>query len=253
MGGGVGLGLVSFLVMETTPRNRHAASLFDGVATGYDFLSRLFSFWQYGRWLRNLVDALGAGPGDLVLDMCTGTAGVAIEIARRCGSRVVGVDLSPGMLAAGRCRVHALGLEGQIELRQGRAEATGYPDAYFDALSVTFLLRYVDDMEATLRELVRVVKPGGRLALLEFSIPRRRWLCWGWLVHTRAVIPAVTLLLSPGWRKAGSFLGPSISRLYADRSVEDLRLLVQGAGIGDARCREMSLGGAVLIWGTRDR
>ncbi len=247
------LGLLSFLIMEATPRNRQAASLFDGIATGYDFLPQLFSFWQYIRWRHHLVDALGAGPGDLVLDLCTGTAGVAIEIARRCGSRVVGVDLSPGMLAVGRCRVQALGLEGQIELRQGRAEAIGYPDAYFDALSVTFLLRYVDDMEATLRELVRVVKPGGRLALLEFAIPRRPWLRWGWLAYTRAVMPVATLPLSPGWRRVGSFLGPSISKLYAGRTVEDLQLLVQGAGIGDARCREMSLGGAVLIWGTRTR
>ncbi|MEE9202511.1 MAG: class I SAM-dependent methyltransferase [Dehalococcoidia bacterium] len=249
----MGPGLVSFLIMEATPRNRHAANLFDGVAAGYDFLSRLFSFWQYVRWRRRLVAALDVGPGDLVLDMCTGTAGVAVEIARCCGSRVVGVDLSPGMLAAGRRRVQALGLEGQIELRQGRAEATGYPDAHFDALSVTFLLRYVDDMEATLRELVRVVKPGGRLVLLEFAVPRRTLLRWGWLAYTRVVMPAVALPLSPGWRRAGSFLGPSISRLYAGRSVEDLRMLVQGAGIGDARCREMSLGAAVLIWGTRTR
>lgn len=236
---------------NTTPRNRQAAVLFDGIAARYDFLAELLSFWQYGKWRRCLVTCLCAGPDDLVLDMCTGTAGVAIEIARNCGSHVIGMDLSLGMLASGRKRVQALGLERQIELQQGRAEATGYPDAYFDAVSVTFLLRYVEDIDSTLRELVRVVKPGGRFALLEFAVPRQPWWRWPWLAYTRAVLPVATLPLSSGWRRVGSFLGPSISRLYRDRSVEDLRLLVYRAGIGDVRYRELSLGGAVLIWGTR--
>lgn len=238
---------------EMMPHNRQAAHLFDDIAAGYDLLAQLLSFGQYLRWRSELVAALGPAPNDLVLDMCTGTVGVAIEIARRCGSRVVGVDVSPGMLAAGQRRVEALGLEGQIELHQGQAEATGYTEAYFDAVSITFLLRYVEDMRSTLAELVRVLKPGGRLALLEFGVPRQAFWRWCWLAYTRIGLPAATFPISAGWRRIGSFLGPSISELYRGRTVEDLRLLVQEAGIADARCKEMSLGGAVLIWGSRSR
>jgi demethylmenaquinone methyltransferase/2-methoxy-6-polyprenyl-1,4-benzoquinol methylase len=239
-------------VVETA-KNRQAAALFDAAAEGYDAWARVFSFGQYGRWHRALIDALAPTPAGLVLDVCTGTASVAIEIARRRGSRVVGIDISPGMLAEGRRRVEEAGLDRMVTLQRGRAEAVPYPDATFDAVAVSFLLRYVEDMDATMREVVRALKPGGRLALLEFGVPRPGPLRWAWTVYTRAVMPAATLPLSPGWRHVGSFLGPSISSFYRGRTVDDLRRLLERAGLEDVRSRALSLGGAVVLWGDKSR
>ena len=108
--------------MVETAKNRQAAALFDAAAEGYDTWARLFSFGQYGRWRRALIDALAPQPDSLVLDVCTGTAGVAIEIARRRGSRVVGIDISPGMLAEGQRRVEEAGLDRMVTLQPARAE-----------------------------------------------------------------------------------------------------------------------------------
>ena len=108
------------------------------------------------------------------MDVATGTGAVALELVRRHGCSVVGIDRSPEMLAVARSRVAARGLGARIELHEGRAESLPFADASFDALTVTYLLRYVDDPAATIHELVRVVRPGGTVALLEFGVPQAR-------------------------------------------------------------------------------
>jgi demethylmenaquinone methyltransferase / 2-methoxy-6-polyprenyl-1,4-benzoquinol methylase len=231
--------------------SRLAPRLFAPLGPTYDRYARLLSFGQDPRWRRFLVSRLEAGPDARVLDVATGTGAVALELVRQHGCAVVGIDRSPEMLAVARRRVAAGGLETRIELHEGRAEALPFPDESFDALTVTYLLRYVDDPAATLRELARVVRPGGTLALLEFGVPQSRAPRALWELYVRHVLPLAGRILSPGWHEVGRFLGPSIRDLDARLPLERQLELWTAAGIGDLRARRLSLGGGLVIWGRR--
>ncbi len=176
-----------------------------------------------------------------MLDVATGTGAVAAELRAR-GCTVVGIDQSPEMLAVARRR-----LGPAVELHEGRAESLPFADESFDALTVTYLLRYVDDPEATLRELARVVRPGGTIAMLEFAVPHG---VWGplWELYVRVGLPAAGRVISPGWHEVGRFLGPSIRDFHGRY---DLVGLWRAARIADVRARRLSLGGGVVVWGTR--
>jgi demethylmenaquinone methyltransferase/2-methoxy-6-polyprenyl-1,4-benzoquinol methylase len=155
------------------------------------------------------------------------------------------------MLDVARRRVAAGGFGTRIELQTGRAETLPFGDASFDALTVTYLLRYVDDPAATLRELARVVRPGGTMALLEFGVPQSRGARALWELYVRLALPLSGRLLSRGWYQVGRFLGPSIrdfdERLPLERQLE----LWSRAGLAEVRARRLSLGGGVVVWGRR--
>jgi demethylmenaquinone methyltransferase / 2-methoxy-6-polyprenyl-1,4-benzoquinol methylase len=227
-----------------------ALDLFAPLGPTYDRYAALLSFGQDPRWRRYLVSHVDAAPDSRVLDVATGTAAVAIELARRHCCRVVGLDQSAEMLAAGRERVARAELADRIELVEGTAERLPFDDGAFDALTFTYLLRYVDDPGATLRELARVVRPGGSVAMLEFGLPRAlprlAWELW-----VRIGLPAAGALISPGWREVGSFLGPSIREFHARYPRERLLGLWRDAGIEDVRVRRLSLGGGIVVWGRR--
>jgi demethylmenaquinone methyltransferase / 2-methoxy-6-polyprenyl-1,4-benzoquinol methylase len=239
------------VVAQSSERNRAARELFAPLAETYDRYARLLSFGQDPRWRSFLVSRIEAGPGDTVLDAASGTAAVAIELARRHGCKVVGVDQSPEMLDAGRARVAAAGLAERIELREGRAEELPFDDAAFAGLTFTYLLRYVDDPAATMRELARVVKPGGRIAMLEFSVPSRVLPRAAWEAYVRAGLPVAGRAVSPGWAEVGDFLGPSIRDFWRRFPPERLRGIWEGAGIEGVQARLQSLGGGVVMWGAR--
>ena len=236
--------------MEASARTRHAQELFAPLGPTYDRYARLLSFGQDPRWRRFLVSRV---PSDAlrVLDVATGTAAVAIELARAEPSRtVVGVDQSPEMLAAGRERVERAGLAERIELREGRGEELPVGNGEFDALTFTYLLRYVDDVPATLRELARAVRPGGTLAMLEFALPRGIWRPL-WEAYVRIGLPAASAAVSPGWREVGGFLGPSIRDFWARWPEPRLLEAWREAGLADVRARRLSVGGGIVVWGRR--
>ena len=235
---------------SVSARTQHARRLFAPLGPTYDRTAALLSFGQDPRWRRFLVSRVQAGPESTVLDVATGTGAVAIELARRHGCSVVGVDQSPEMLAAGRERVARAGLDGRIRLVEGRAEELTFEDASFDGLTFTYLLRYVDDPAATLRELARVVRPGGTLAALEFGLPRGLARP-AWEIYVRAVLPTAGRALSRGWGDVGGFLGPSSRDFYARLPLPRQLQLWRDAGIDDVRARRLSLGGGVVIWGRR--
>jgi len=239
-------------VAETlTERNRAALELFAPLAETYDRYARLLSFGQDGRWRRFLVSRIEAGPDDRVLDVACGTGAVALELVRAHGCRVVGIDQSSEMLSAGRSRIASAGRAGLIELREGRAEELPFPDASFDALTFTYLLRYVDDPGATVRELARVVRPGGIVAGLEFFIPRNALARISWKLYTRTALPLLGGLASPGWHHVGEFLGPSIEAFWTRSPLERLLDFWRHAGLEDVQVRTLSLGGGVVVWGRR--
>src|SRR5439155_18179479 len=189
-------------------------------------------------WRRFLVARVEASPGDTVLDVATGTGLVARELVRQKGCSVVGLDQSPEMLAAARERMRGL----NVKLVEGRADELPFGDAEFDALTFTYLLRYVDDSGATLRELARVVRPGGTIAMLEFALPRRMWRPL-WELWVRIGLPLAGRMISPGWHEVGRFLGPSIRDFYTRLPEPALLQLWRDARIEDVRAQRLSLGG----------
>jgi demethylmenaquinone methyltransferase / 2-methoxy-6-polyprenyl-1,4-benzoquinol methylase len=237
-------------VAELPARTEHARALFAPLGPTYDRYARLLSLGQDPRWRRFLVSRVPVGPGDQVLDVATGTGAVAIELARRTGCSVVGLDQSDEMLAVGRRRVVAAGLAARVRLVPGRAEALPFADGAFDGLTFTYLLRYVDDPAAVLRELARVVRPGGPVAGLEFFVPRPPWRL-PWDLYVRFGLPALGRAISPGWHEVGRFLGASIRGFYAAYPVERQLELWAAAGFGRLGYRPLSLGGGIVFWGRR--
>ena len=234
-------------------RKSQALELFAGLPRRYDALGALLSFGQDPRWRRAMVAAVAASSTDRVLDVATGTGLVARELVHRYGCRVVGLDQSSQMLGGARARLERdRTLAERVELVEGTAEALPFAEGEFDHLTFTYLLRYVDDPGATLRELARVVRPGGRVASLEFAVPRGP-LLWPWRAYTRFGLPGLGLVFGGReWFRVGRFLGPSIEELYARLPLERQVELWRDAGIRDVAARRMSLGGGVVIWGTRD-
>ena len=231
-------------------RKRNALELFAGLQDRYDLVSALLSFGQDPRWRRAMVATVAADRAERVLDVATGTGLVAQELVRRYGCSVVGLDQSAQMLAgARRGLAREPDLARRIELVRGEAEQLDFPDAEFDHLTFTYLLRYVDDPGATLAELARVVRPGGRIASLEFGLPEPPLWRPLWRLYTRIGLPGLGRLFGRDWYEVGRFLGPSIEALYERWPLERQLELWESAGISQVRQRRMSLGGGVVTWG----
>jgi demethylmenaquinone methyltransferase/2-methoxy-6-polyprenyl-1,4-benzoquinol methylase len=222
-----------------------ARELFAPLGPTYDRYATLLSFGQDPRWRRFLVSRVEVAPGATVLDAATGTGAVAAELLRRYDCRVVGIDQSPEMLTEAKRR-----LGDRVELHHGRAERLPFADASFDALTFTYLLRYVDDPAATLAELARVVRPGGTVAMLEFGMPRGIWRPL-WELYVRIGLPGLGRLISPGWHEVGRFLGPSIRGFWTRWPLERLLATWREAGIADVHHRRLSVGGGIVLWGRR--
>ncbi len=238
---------------RVSARKAHALELFAGLPSRYDRVGAIMSFGQDPRWRRALVAAVAPTPADRVLDVATGTGLVAAELVRRSGCTVVGVDQSPAMLARAQARLDAdPQLAARCTLVRAQAEALPFSDGEFDALTFTYLLRYVDDPSTTLRELARVVRPGGRIAMLEFGVPRAPVARALWRLHTRLGLVVIGGLVSSAWVAVARFLGPSIEELHARVSRDELLGIWRVAGIAAPQARELSFGAGLIVWGTRD-
>jgi demethylmenaquinone methyltransferase/2-methoxy-6-polyprenyl-1,4-benzoquinol methylase len=234
--------------VSASERTRHARTLFAGIAPEYERMGAILGFGQDARWRRFMVDEVRPIPGGWVLDVASGTGLVARELAARRNVNVVSLDPSEPMLRAGLPVDRAAGLEDRIRPVLGRAEELPFPDATFDALTFTYLLRYVDDPEAVVAELARVLRPGGTMACVEFHVPSGTLEHAGWWTYTRGVMPLVgAVAASPVWRHTGSFLGPSISRFYRRAPLAEQVRWWQDAGMTRVRTRVMSFGAGIVI------
>jgi demethylmenaquinone methyltransferase/2-methoxy-6-polyprenyl-1,4-benzoquinol methylase len=231
-------------------RKEHALELFEGLPARYDRMGALMSFGQDPRWRRAMVGAVAPGPGQRLLDVATGTGLVTAELVRRGASEVVALDQSEQMLAGARARLaREPGLDGRVKLVRGEAERLPFGDGEFDGLTFTYLLRYVDDPAATMAELARVVKPGGRIGMVEFGVPTAAALRAPWRLYTRVGLPLLGRLASPAWVEVGRFLGPNIESFHA--AYPDLEALWAAAGIDHVASRRMSFGAGLVMWGVR--
>jgi demethylmenaquinone methyltransferase/2-methoxy-6-polyprenyl-1,4-benzoquinol methylase len=239
-------------ISANRPSKEETLRLFAGLPRRYDLAGALLSFGQDPRWRRAMVGTVQARPGDRVLDVATGTGMVAEALVCRYGCSVVGLDQSPEMLSGAQAKLDAdPRLAARIELVRGEAESLPFRDREFDHLTFTYLLRYVEDPGATLRELARVVKPAGRLASLEFMLPPNPIARVLWHAYTRRAMPVLGRLVSRDWHEVGRFLGPSITGFYERLPLDRQLELWRDAGIRDVQARLMSFGGGVVMWGTR--
>ena len=234
--------------------NAFAADLFRGLPNRYDLLAEILSFGQNARWRKELVTHIVPSDPKQVLDVATGTAGVAIALATHTRANVIGVDISEAMMERGRRRVSSERLADRVRLEAGRAEELAFTSASVDAVSFTYLLRYVEDPAATMNELVRVLRPGGVMASLDFFVPSNPAWHAAWWLYTRLVLPAAGLLFGgPVWWRVGRFLGPNISSHYRRWPLERTVAAWEAAGMMDVEHRVMSVGGGVVMWGRKGR
>lgn len=225
-----------------------SGAMFDGIARRYDLLNRLMSFGVDRRWRRRTVRAL-ALPGDgacRVLDVATGTGDLAIDVARtHRGAEVVGVDPSEKMIEMGRPKLVARRLDDRVTLRLGDAQALDFPDASFDGVCIAFGIRNVPDRALGLREMARVCRPGGRVAVLELGEPRRGVIAPLARFHIRQVVPRVGAWLSGA--KEYRYLQTSIA---AFPPPEEFAALMRASGLDVVEVVPLTFGVCNLYVGT---
>ncbi len=227
--------------MSDTADERGAAveRMFSAIAPRYDFLNRLLSAGRDRAWRRAAVRAAMLPRGGRLLDVCTGTADVALEAARQVPDALVeGVDFSAPMIALGQAKVACAGLGGRIRLQVAPAEALPYPDEAFDAATVAFGLRNVPDRLQGLREMRRVLRPGGRAVILEFTTPPNRLFRGLYLWYFRRILPRIGRAIS-GHKSAYDYLPASVAEFP---SPEGVAALMREAGFGEVAYRLLACG-----------
>lgn len=234
--------------MKDTDKKSYVRRMFDGIAPTYDTLNHMLSFNFDRRWRKLAVKCAAAGNPSRLLDVATGTGDLAIALARALpGARVDGIDISEGMLAIGRQKVADCGLDGRVSLAAGDAESMPFGDGIFDTVTIGFGIRNFADMAAGLRECLRVLKPGGRAVILEFSTPRGRIFGRLYRFYFHRILPAVGRVVSKN-SYAYEYLPDSV-----DNFPDKLLFLRRMEEAGFARCsaRRLMRGIAYIYQGTK--
>lgn len=240
---------MSAAVQDDGPRDAPrggSGEMFDAIAGRYDLLNRIISLGLDQGWRRRAVESLELdGRTSTVLDLATGTADLALAIARALDARVIGIDPSQGMLEVGRRKVREAGLTERIDLRVGDAQALDLEDRSVDGVTIAFGIRNVPDRSRALREMARVTRPGGRIAILELSEPRRGVMGKLAQIHIRGVVP---------W--LGSVLSGASEYRYLQRSIaafpppEEFAEQMREAGLSVLRIEPLTFGVVCLYVAT---
>lgn len=177
-------------------KKKQVTKMFDGISSNYDFLNRIISFGIDIKWRNRVVEILKPKKPDSILDIATGTGDLALALQKTKASRIVGLDISPGMLAKGKDKVSAQNLENTIEMVLGDSEALKYKECSFDAVTVAFGVRNFENLELGLSELFRVLKSGGTLVILETAVPTKFPFKQGYSIYTKFLVPLMGKLFT---------------------------------------------------------
>ena len=206
------------------PKNE-SWKMFNAISRRYDLLNRILSLGQDVSWRRKLVKHVPQRAGVKVLDLATGTADVAITLAQQCPQiqTAVGIDMAANMLAIGRQKIERLRLTSKITLQEADVQALPFVDDSFDVLTIAFGIRNIPDLRLALLEMYRVVRPGGRVLILEFSMPKNFLLRAGHVLYLRWAVPSIGFLLS-GHYRAYKYLNQTVEQFpYGDRFCKILK------------------------------
>lgn len=220
------------------------ANVFHSVAAKYDVMNDVMSFGIHRLWKRFTIDCSGVRPGQQVLDLAGGTGDITALFSRRVGAggKVVLADINASMLQVGRDKLRDLGLVNNIEYVQANAEALPFADNSFDIVSIGFGLRNVTDKAAALRSMLRVLKPGGRLLVLEFSKPEHDWLAKVYDLYSFKLLPIMGKLVAND-KESYQYLAESI-RMHPDQ--ETLKDMMEQAGFNQVSYHNLT-GGIVAL------
>jgi demethylmenaquinone methyltransferase/2-methoxy-6-polyprenyl-1,4-benzoquinol methylase len=220
-------------------KKEQVARMFNSIASRYDFMNRFLTAGIDLRWRRKAISQLKALKPQLVLDVATGTADIAILTHEMLHpAKIVGIDISSGMLELGRKKIEKLELSGVIELALGDSEQLAFPDNYFDAITVAFGVRNFQDLEKGLREMLRVLKPGGRLVVLEFSKPPNPLFAALCRFYTNVITPGVGRLVANN-RKAYQYLNDSVQAFPEGK---EFVAIMERSGFTNTYLKRLSLG-----------
>ena len=220
-------------------KKEQVADMFDNIAYRYDFLNRFLSAGVDIWWRKKAIRQLKKLNPKQILDVATGTADVAIMTTSLLHpDKITGIDISDGMLEIGRAKIKKQGLENTIELINGDSEAIIFPDDSFDAVTVAFGVRNFEHLEKGLNEIKRVLKPGGKLVVLEFSQPKAPVVTQLYNVYMKLVAPNVGKLFSKN-RNAYKYLDESIKKFPEGKN---FTLILDNLGYTNTYCKPLSLG-----------
>ena len=177
-------------------KKKQVTQMFDGISTNYDFLNRMISLGIDIRWRKRVVKLLIDKKPETILDIATGTGDLAIALVETKAAKIVGLDISPGMLSVGKEKVKEQKLDHTIEMVIGDSEALNYEDHTFDAVTVAFGVRNFENLKVGLSEIFRVLKPGGTLVVLETAVPTKFPLKQGYQFHTQVIVPLMGKLFT---------------------------------------------------------
>lgn len=224
---------------SAAPKKEQVADMFNSIAHRYDFLNRFLSAGIDVRWRKNAIRELRELPADHILDVATGTGDMALLAEKMLKTRqITGLDISEGMLAIGRDKIERLGLSGKIRLETGDAETIKHPDNSFDAVMVAFGVRNFQHLEKGLQEIRRVLKPGGKLVVLEFSKPQAMGIRQAYGFYMDVLTPAIGKLFSKN-RNAYQYLNQSI-KLFPEG--KNFTSILDRLGYLDTYCKPQLLG-----------
>jgi demethylmenaquinone methyltransferase/2-methoxy-6-polyprenyl-1,4-benzoquinol methylase len=235
-------------VYRLDEKNRTIGDMFSAIAPRYDFLNRLLSAGIDRRWRRLAVRAAAPASGGRFLDVATGTADVALEIFRQKGSeaRVTGADISPGMMRIGQRKAAKAGVGSRMTFVQAPCESLPFRDAAFDSATISFGIRNVVDRERGLAEMCRVVRPGGRVVVLEFSLPGNPLFAALYRFYFTTLLPRIGGLFSK--RSAYAYLPESVLSFPTPEAFSGMMV---AAGCSSVSRTPLTFGIATLYVGTR--
>ena len=229
-------------------KKQQVAAMFDDIAFKYDFLNRFLSAGIDVGWRKKAIQQIASLKPKTILDVATGTADVAIMASGILKpEKITGIDISDGMLEIGRQKVEKAGLKGIIELLNGDSETINFKDNTFDAVTVAFGVRNFQQLEKGLSEILRVLKPGGKLVVLEFSKPKMPGVKSMYNLYMKIICPNIGKLFSKN-RNAYKYLDESIQKFPEGKNFTQI---LDNLGYSNTYCKPLSLGICSIYCGTK--
>jgi demethylmenaquinone methyltransferase / 2-methoxy-6-polyprenyl-1,4-benzoquinol methylase len=230
------------------PKKEQVADMFNQIAYRYDFLNHFLSAGIDKGWRKKAIRELDSVKPRTILDVATGTADMPVMMMKFLSpERIVGIDISEGMLDLGRQKIAKAGLQQSICLQKGDAEEIAFPDSSFDGITVSFGVRNFQNLEKGISEMYRVLKPGGKLVILEFSRPEKGFFLPFYAVYLRFIAPGIGRMFS-GNREADKYLSDSVNAFPEGNLFTGI---LKRAGYQQTRSRKLSMGICTIYTGIK--